>query len=106
MALSENLSPAVRSHLERVTRDVRHLRGRLRELENAEAEPIAVVAMGCRFPGGVTSPEDLWRVVADAADVLGAFPTDRGWDLDQVYHRCDEGSSRPQVGGFLTGVTE
>jgi acyl transferase domain-containing protein/acyl carrier protein len=49
---------------------------------NAEADPIAIVGMACRLPGGVRSPEELWRVVAEGADVLSGFPTDRGWDPD------------------------
>jgi acyl transferase domain-containing protein len=49
---------------------------------NAEADPIAIVGMACRLPGGVHSPEELWRIVAGGGDVLSEFPTDRGWDPD------------------------
>ncbi|MFF5173697.1 type I polyketide synthase [Micromonospora sp. NPDC000089] len=49
-------------------------------------EPIAIVAMACRFPAGVHSPEDLWRVVADGVDAVAEFPRDRGWDTEGLYH--------------------
>ncbi|MXG30499.1 type I polyketide synthase, partial [Streptomyces sp. YIM 132580] len=66
-------------------------------------EPIAIVAMACRFPGGIDSPEALWRAVADGADVIGDFPADRGWDLRKIY---DPEGTRPDTsyvarGGFL-----
>ncbi|AXX30592.1 SDR family NAD(P)-dependent oxidoreductase [Actinosynnema pretiosum subsp. pretiosum] len=57
-------------------------------------EPIAVVAAGCRLPGGVASPEDLWEVVRSGSDVVSPFPVDRGWDLDALRGAC-------AGGGFL-----
>ncbi len=69
-------------------------------------EPIAIVAMSCRFPGGVESPEDLWRLLVDDGDAITEFPTDRGWDLAALYHPDPDhsGTSYVRHGGFLRGA--
>ncbi|MFD7712695.1 type I polyketide synthase [Streptomyces sp. NPDC059786] len=71
-------------------------------------EPVAIIGMGCRFPGGVTSPEGLWRVVADERDVLGAFPDNRGWDLEALFSPDgDRGTStEARESGFLHDAGE
>ncbi|WP_369777702.1 type I polyketide synthase [Streptomyces sp. R33] len=66
-------------------------------------EPIAIVAMACRFPAGVHSPEDLWRVVADGVDVVSEFPGDRGWDTERVFNADPDhaGTTYVRHGAFL-----
>ena len=68
----------------------------------ADDDPIAVVGMACRYPGGVTTPEELWRVVAEERDVISAFPEDRGWDLAALADGPE--ASRTRHGGFLDDV--
>ncbi len=95
-------------YLKRVTADLREARKRLREVEDQDSEPIALVAMGCHYPGGVNTPEDLWRLVADGADGVSPFPADRGWDLESLYDGDPEnsGTSYTSEGGFLEGAAE
>ncbi|MGW7695375.1 SDR family NAD(P)-dependent oxidoreductase [Streptomyces asiaticus] len=67
-------------------------------------EPVAIVGMGCRYPGGVEDPEGFWRLVAAGTDAMSGFPADRGWDVDGLSESGDEGIAFAPVGGFLDGA--
>ncbi|MEV7983484.1 type I polyketide synthase, partial [Streptomyces sp. NPDC086519] len=71
-------------------------------------DPIAIVAMSCRFPGGVESPEDFWRLISEGGDAVGDFPDDRGWDLSALYDGDPDhpGTSYARHGAFLTNAAE
>jgi acyl transferase domain-containing protein len=93
----------LRIYLKRVTAELHQTRERLVAMELNAPEPIAIVGMGCRFPGGVRSATELWELIDDGRDVIGSFPGDRGWDVDALYDpdRSHLGTSYTRHGGFL-----
>ncbi|MFD0352423.1 SDR family NAD(P)-dependent oxidoreductase [Streptomyces sp. NPDC127110] len=95
-------------YLKRVTADLDEANRRLKDAEDLGHEPIAIVGMGCRFPGGVHSAEQLWTLLADGTDALAPFPDDRGWDLAALYDPDPDraGTSYVREGGFLDGAAD
>ncbi|AUS82040.1 type I polyketide synthase [Actinoalloteichus sp. AHMU CJ021] len=93
----------LRYFLRRATEELQETRDRQRAAEERAREPIAITAMSCRFPGGVSTPEQLWELVVAGVDALSPFPTDRNWTLDGLFVRREEEPSRGYAleGGFV-----
>ncbi|MFJ2442948.1 beta-ketoacyl synthase N-terminal-like domain-containing protein [Streptomyces sp. NPDC087658] len=95
-------------YIRRMTGDLRKAHRRLKQLEDAGSEPIAIVGIGCRFPGGVTGPDELWRLVDEGRDAVGVMPDDRGWDFDALFAPDPDrpGTSHAREGAFLHDAAE
>ncbi|SOJ55238.1 Phenolphthiocerol synthesis polyketide synthase type I Pks15/1 [Mycobacterium simulans] len=95
------------SYLKQAVLELEKTRERLREFEAKSREPIAIVGMACRYPGGVNSPADLWHAVIEGRDLMSDLPADRGWDIDDMHDPATPmgGRSGAQFGGFVSDVT-
>ncbi len=98
------LAGYIRTELAGVPQEIKHAP----VARATEGDPIVIVGMACRYPGGVNSPEDLWQMLTEGRDVLSQFPTDRGWDLAGVYNPDPDvpGTCYTRVGGFVDGVAD
>ncbi|OBJ03896.1 type I polyketide synthase, partial [Mycobacterium sp. 1465703.0] len=98
------LAGYIRSQLAGVPQEIKHAPV-TRATDN---DPIVIVGMACRYPGGVNSPDDLWNMLTEGRDVLSEFPTDRGWDLAGVYNPNPDvpGTCYTRTGGFVDGVAD
>ncbi|WP_290059881.1 type I polyketide synthase, partial [Amycolatopsis solani] len=93
----------LRSYLKRASADLVRTQQKLAELERRAAEPIAIVGLGCRYPGGVTGPEDFWELLSSGRDGVTGLPADRGWDLGAL---AADGGEAAMSGGFLLDAAE
>ncbi|WP_406815817.1 SDR family NAD(P)-dependent oxidoreductase [Mycobacterium sp. M23085] len=105
---TEELIKALRQSLKENERLKSENRRYLALIAERTTEPIAVVGMGCRYPGGVNSPEALWQMVVEGRDVVSEFPADRGWNLTGLFDADPDavGKSYARCGGFLSDVAD
>ncbi|TDT97697.1 acyl transferase domain-containing protein [Streptomyces sp. 846.5] len=93
----------LRDYLKLVTADLQQTRRRLQDVEARQLEPIAIVSMSCRFPGGVRTPDELWTMLSEGVDTVSGLPVNRGWDVEKLYDADPEhlGTTYTREGAFI-----
>ncbi|WP_057367527.1 type I polyketide synthase, partial [Mycobacterium tuberculosis] len=96
------LASYIRTELAGLPQEIKHTPA----VRTTSEDPIAIVGMACRYPGGVNSPDDMWDMLIQGRDVLSEFPADRGWDLAGLYNPDPDaaGACYTRTGGFVDGV--
>ncbi|WP_230871066.1 type I polyketide synthase, partial [Mycobacterium canetti] len=96
------LASYIRTELAGLPQEIKHTPA----VRTTSEDPIAIVGMACRYPGGVNSPDDMWDMLIQGRDVLSEFPGDRGWDLAGLYNPDPDaaGACYTRTGGFVDGV--
>ncbi|WP_234776801.1 type I polyketide synthase, partial [Mycobacterium tuberculosis] len=96
------LGSYIRTELAGLPQEIKHTPA----VRTTSEDPIAIVGMACRYPGGVNSPDDMWDMLIQGRDVLSEFPADRGWDLAGLYNPDPDaaGACYTRTGGFVDGV--
>ena len=105
--MSATTEQALQSRLKEALVALQKMRTKLENIERAATEPLAVVGIGCRFPGGVTDPASYWQLLQDGVDAIHEVPADR-WDIDAYYDADPEvpGKMSSRWGGFLDHIRE
>ncbi|WDG31711.1 thioester reductase domain-containing protein [Streptomyces sp. CA-278952] len=106
MSGKQNKDEKLLDYLKWVTADLHKARNRVEELESSRSEPIAIVGMSCRYPGDVSTPDELWQVAADGVDAITGFPLDRDWDIENLYDPDPDAAGKfyAREGGFLSDI--
>jgi acyl transferase domain-containing protein len=93
-------------YLKKASAELQETRKRLRRMEEAEQEPIAIVSLGCRYPGGIRDPQSFWDLVVSGTDAVAGFPTDRGWEALRASNPESASTAFAHQGGFVYDAAE
>ncbi|HLA34819.1 MAG TPA: beta-ketoacyl synthase N-terminal-like domain-containing protein, partial [Rhodocyclaceae bacterium] len=98
-------TPDYRALITKALAEIKELKARVRQYEDERAEPIAVIGMACRFPGGANSPDAYWDLLRNGVDAIREVPSDR-WDVERYFDadRNAPGKTYSRWGGFIDDI--